>query len=150
MKLNISIIICLFLGIVSGCTYIPMQSPNPIIMEDKGNSMQSTGNSIFPVVPLTPFIARGTEPFWSLVQTSTGVKFSRPDNSSGMILETWYTSVQTNSGTNILISGTPITPDLPIGATLIPGACSDGMSETPYVYTISVSYGTGILSGCAN
>jgi uncharacterized membrane protein len=33
---------------------------------------------------------------------------------------------------------------------LIPGACSDGMSETLYVYTISVSYGTGILSGCAN
>lgn len=152
MKTFILLIVCIFLGALTSCSYnttSPQLIPN--IWEGTGSSFQSTGISMQSIVSLTPFMARGTEPFWALEQTSTGVKFSRPDTTgTGMILETWYTSVQTNSGTTIMINATPITVDLPISTTLTLGTCTDGMSDIVYTYSITLAYGTGILSGCAN
>ena len=98
--------------------------------------------------PLTPFMAKGTEPFWALEQTATGARFSEP--SATGVAETWYTSVETIVGMTISIVGTPVTTGATLSATLTPGACSDGMSDIIYAYTAVVTLGTGTLSGCAN
>jgi uncharacterized membrane protein len=100
------------------------------------------------VTVLTPFVARGTEPFWALEQTATGVRFSEP--SATGVTETWYTSIETLVGSTISIVGTPVTAGLPLSATLTPVSCSDGMSDIVYAYTAVVTIGTGTLSGCAN
>lgn len=100
------------------------------------------------VTVLTPFVARGTEPFWALEQTATGARFSQPSMTT--TTETWYTSIETIVGATISIVGTPVATGSALSATLTPGSCSDGMSDIVYTYTAVIILGTGTLSGCAN
>ena len=145
MQKSLIIITIASLGLLASCTN-PFQS-TPVVAP----SISVATGVVIPVpaiVPLTPFIAKGTEPFWALEQTATGALFSEP--SATGVTETWYTSVQTNIGANISIVGTPVTTGLPLGAILTPGTCSDGMSDIIYAYTAIITLGTGTLSGCAN
>ncbi len=145
MQKILTIIAILSLGIITSCTNLFQSTPvvtPPISV--------ATGVVILPpaTVLLTPFIAKGTEPFWALEQTATGARFSEPSMTG--VTETWYTSIQTNVGASISIVGTPVTTGLPLGALLTPGTCSDGMSDIIYAYTAIITLGTGTLSGCAN
>ena len=64
---------------------------------------QETGSVLPTLTPPKLFIAKGTEPFWSLEQTFTGAKFSEPGTEA--VIETWYKTTQTLSGNIILVNG---------------------------------------------
>lgn len=143
----------LFLGIafLAGCT--SPTSPNTNTLPPAQNSGTTTNtSSVIPPPPVaektTPIIARGTEPFWSFVQTSTGAHYSFPDATG--VTQYVYTLTQTNSGAQIIVSATPVASGSAINLTLTPGTCSDGMSDLVYAYTASGTYGTQSLMGCAN
>lgn len=133
------------LGLLTSCTN-PFQSA-PVV-----TPLISVATGVVIPIPattsLTPFMAKGTEPFWALEQTATGARFSEPSITG--VAETWYTSVETIVGTTISIVGIPVTTGATLSAILTPGACSDGMSDNVYVYTAIITLGTGTLSGCAN
>ncbi|MBC7503625.1 hypothetical protein H7169_01525 [Candidatus Gracilibacteria bacterium] len=146
---KITIIFTLLLsGFITSCSLFNSSNSITVPVVPSPTVTGATLPLPLPLVALTPFLARGTEPFWALEQTSTGAKFSQP-NSTGVV-ESWYTSIQTNSGGTITILGTPVSTGSSIGAVLTPGTCSDGMSDTAYSYTAIVTLSTGILSGCAN
>ncbi len=109
------IVVIVSLGFLASCTSLsgPSTTPVPIVPP----LVPSKTGAVLPIpVALTPFIARGTEPFWALEQTMTGAKFSRPEASG--VTETWYTSVQTNSSGSISIVATPVSVGIPLSATL--------------------------------
>ena len=148
MHKYLTIIALLSLGLLASCTN-PFQSA-PVITLPQPIPV-ATGIVVPPaptITVLTPFVARGTEPFWALEQTATGARFSEPSMTA--TTETWYTSVETIVGTTISIVGTPVTTGPTLSATLTSGACSDGMSDVVYTYTAIITLGTGTLSGCAN
>jgi uncharacterized membrane protein len=99
-------------------------------------------------VSLIPFNARWTEPFWAFEQTATWAKYSAPW--IAWVDEFLYSSVQTNSGGQIIVVATPIASGSVINLTLTPGTCSDGMSDIVYSYSASWTLGSGSLVGCAN
>ncbi len=141
MQKSLSIIAILSLGFIASCTN-PFQS-TPVATPP----ISVATGVVIPVpttVPLTPFIAKGTEPFWALEQTATGARFSEPGMTG--VIETWYTSVQTIVGASISIVGTPVTTGLPLSAVVTPGTCSDGMSDIIYAYTAVITLGTRTLS----
>lgn len=117
--------------LISSCatqTTTPQVTPTPV--------EKTQTAAVQPAVQaLTPFIARGTEPFWAFEQTSTGAKYSAPGVSG--VDEFSYTSVQTNSGGQIIIVATPVASGSAINLTLTPGTCSDGMSDIIYSYSAS-------------
>ena len=146
MQKSVTLIAIISLGFLTSCTN-PFQSA-PVMTPPVS---VATGVVIIPtptVVPLTPFMAKGTEPFWALEQTATGARFSEPSMTG--VTETWYTSVETIVGMTISIVGTPVTTGPALSAILTPGACSDGMSDNIYAYIAVITLGTGTLSGCAN
>lgn len=117
--------------LLSGCVAQTTTPQETVIPVEKPQTAE-----IQPIAPiLTPFIARGTEPFWAFEQTATGAKYSAP----GVLgVDEWfYTSTQTNSGGQIIVVATPIASGSVINLTLTPGTCSDGMSDTIYGYTAS-------------
>lgn len=69
--------------IMTSCT-LPFQSPStPLVPVSSGAVMSpivATGTVTPPplIATLTPFTARGTEPFWAFVQTATGAKYMTP------------------------------------------------------------------------
>ncbi len=143
------IIQILSLGFLASCI-LPLQ-PNDTKVVPVVTPQIITGAIIVnppPVKNRTLFLARGTEPFWALEQTATGAKFSRPDADG--VAEIWYSSVETSSGTSIIIVGTPISIGLPLRAVITPHTCSDGMSDTVYNHTVLVTLGSENLSGCAD
>jgi uncharacterized membrane protein len=64
--------------IMTSCT-LPFQSPStPLVPVSSG--------AVTPpplIATLTPFTARGTEPFWAFQQTATGAKYSVPGGMMG-------------------------------------------------------------------
>lgn len=63
---------------------------------------------VAPVVVTTPLLLRGTEPFWSFVQSATGsAVFSLPGDP--VIEEYNYTTTEVMAGTDIIITATPVT-----------------------------------------
>lgn len=133
----------ILVSLVSGCatqTVTPQVTPTPV------EKTQTAATQ--PVQALTPFIARGTEPFWAFEQTATGAKYSAPGESG--VDEFSYTSVQTNSGSQIIVVATPIASGSVINLTLTPGTCSDGMSDGVYAYNVLWTFWAQTLVGCAN
>lgn len=89
---------------LSGCTNLFQSAPPTPSIPVTPPVIIATGTVIPPVsvvTPLTPFMAKGTEPFWALEQTATGARFSEP--SATGVTETWYTSVETIVGGTISI-----------------------------------------------
>lgn len=141
--------------IMTGCT-LPFQSPNtPIVPVSSGTVIPpivTTGTVTPPpaIAVLTPFLARGTEPFWTFQQTATGAKYSVPGGMMGGIDESYYTTTETLSGTTIIVNATPIATGSLIQVTLIPGTCSDGMSDLAYTYNATLILPSETRTGCAN
>jgi uncharacterized membrane protein len=95
-------------------------------------------------------LARGTEPFWAFQQTATGAKYSVPGGMMGGVDEMYYTTVETISGTTIIVNATPIATGSLIQVTLVPGTCSDGMSDLIYAYNATLVLPSETRTGCAN
>lgn len=74
--------------IMTGCTLTPQLPSTPVVPVGSGlttPSIVSTGVVIpTPITTtVTPFLARGTEPFWAFQQTATGAKYSVPGGMMG-------------------------------------------------------------------
>jgi uncharacterized membrane protein len=138
--------------IMTSCT-LPFQSPTvPVVPMSSGVAPISTGVSLLPpaIATLTPFLARGTEPFWAFVQTATGAIYSVPGGLMGGVDEMYYTTIETISGTTIIVAATPIATGSLIQVTLVPGTCSDGMSDIIYPYNATLVLPSETRTGCAN
>jgi uncharacterized membrane protein len=98
---------------------------------------------------LTPFLARGTEPFWIFEQTATGGVYSLP-NPLGGIITTLYTTTETMVGPQLVVTATPVSTGASLTVTLTPGSCSDGMSDISYAYSAQLVIGVDTYTGCAN
>lgn len=74
--------------LMTSCT-LPFQTPSaPLVPVSSGAvapSIVATGTVTPPplIATLTPFTARGTEPFWAFQQTATGAKYSVPGGMMG-------------------------------------------------------------------
>lgn len=90
----------------------------------------------------------GTEPFWSLAFTEDGVRISRPENE-----ETYTLQSVSPSRKNIKVQETGVrltwlTENTPVHAHIVPGRCSDGMSDAVYGLHYFDNGGVGI--GCCS
>jgi uncharacterized membrane protein len=87
--------------------------------------------------------ARGNEPFWSLTATPQGVNFERPDVPA-VALD--YAPMVVD-GDKRTYTGKSDAGDVVV--VVAPGTCSDGMSDTVYGHTATLTVGTETLKGCA-
>lgn len=88
----------------------------------------------------------GTEPFWSIDISPDYIVLTVPDEESGDKSTEYRVEYTTSAGDNRIIASGPLT------LTLSPAACSDGMSEVAYPYTIEVVLAGKdmvTLKGCA-
>lgn len=85
----------------------------------------------------------GTEPFWSIEVSGDAARYAAPEDLDGTDF-----AVSRFAGNNGLgYSGELKGRAIQIAVT--PGECSDGMSETSYPLTATISWGDDTLLGCA-
>lgn len=89
------------------------------------------------------FKAYGTEPFWNLDLDVAQGTFSRPDH------ESVSGEMKQTAGENGARQFSVDTLAGRIEATLTPGPCNDGMSDTTFGWNAQVSTGGETLRGCA-
>ena len=87
--------------------------------------------------------ALGTEPFWSAKVEGATLTWSTPDNIEGTRIA--VTRFAGNGGLGI--SGT--LDGEPLQMAVTPGACSDGMSDRTYPFTVTLNIGNAQFNGCA-
>jgi uncharacterized membrane protein len=84
----------------------------------------------------------GTEPFWGGTLTGATLVWQTPEESAGQTL-----TVKRFAGRNGLgVSGT--LTDAPFDMAVSQAACSDGMSDRSYPFTVTVKRGSETLRGC--
>lgn len=99
-----------------------------------------------PNAPATrTFQAIGTEPFWSLDISSTGLRFTTPDDVTGIIFPPLAPTVM---GDTLQWAGA--TERAAIDARIWPSPCSDGMSERVWTHKAVVRIAGLIYQGCAD
>lgn len=87
--------------------------------------------------------ALGTEPFWSVEIAPDGLRYSDPENIEG----TAFAATAVPDGAGGRWTGT--LRGQPLTLLVLPGACSDGMSDTVYPFKATLERGGQTLSGCA-
>jgi uncharacterized membrane protein len=85
------------------------------------------------------FDAVGTEPFWAVQVRVDSLTLSRPDHAE---LKVAARGPERRGG-GLVWTGDGLT------VSVVPGACSDGMSDRVYTYQALVRVGPEILKGCA-
>jgi uncharacterized membrane protein len=103
--------------------------------EGPGCDDRDVGNLIYAL--------RGNEPFWAIDVTPQGIKLERPDHPA---VEVAYAPFAVQGDVRRLeadAGGTPLVVEI------APGTCSDGMSDTVYGHTATVTLGAETLKGCA-
>ncbi len=93
--------------------------------------------------PAQRLVALGTEPFWSIAVESGTLTWSSPENQSG----TLFKASTRQDGTAMVYAGT--LAGQPLTLRIVPGTCSDGMSDQVYPYSATVTQPSGTLKGCA-
>jgi uncharacterized membrane protein len=107
----------------------------------------TNSSSLFAQTPSSEkFVARGTEPFWSMTVSKNGIVYSSPEikkqtfpyvkplTAEGRPAD--LMRVYRMKGNNMLILKKV-------------GACSDGMSDNKYPYSAVLILGNKVLEGCA-
>jgi len=91
------------------------------------------------------FRATGTEPFWSAAVTRDQLTYTTPENNAagGVTVP----AVRQDGAENALITATIDGQAFQLLVT--PGACSDGMSDKTYPWTVERTLGEESVSGCA-
>ena len=85
----------------------------------------------------------GTEPFWGGTVSGGELVYSTPENQEGETI-----GVRRFAGNNGLgFSG--VRGGAPFDMTITPGACSDGMSDRTYPFTVTLRLGEEQRNGCA-
>jgi uncharacterized membrane protein len=86
----------------------------------------------------------GNEPFWAVHIDSSVIRYLTPEDTSG----TRFPPVKPLQLGDTL-RWTSSTPASIIEAWVVPGSCSDGMSDRTWSYRASVQVGDRKLQGCA-
>lgn len=89
------------------------------------------------------FVARGTEPFWSVRAGMEGVVLERPDHAP---LTAEFTGAREQGMERVIETNTDKGA---LSLRLAPGRCSDGMSDTVYGWTARLTVGDEAFRGCA-
>ena len=89
--------------------------------------------------PAEEFDAIGTEPFWAVQVRTESLTLSRPDHAELKV----GASPPERRGGGLVWTSDGMT------VSVVPGACSDGMSDRVYAYVALVRVGPEILKGCA-
>lgn len=99
-----------------------------------------------PSVPATAgsFRAIGTEPFWGLMIDGSGLRFTTPDDTTGIRFPPLASSF---AGDTLHWVGE--TERAAIEARIWPSRCSDGMSDKVWKYTAAVRIDGTVYRGCA-
>ena len=113
-----------------------------------GNLGSTLHNSYADNTPAGGFIARGTEPFWSVTVTRDEIVFSSPTTDEQKYP---FSEPMTASGRPAdLVQVYPLegTPD---GFLILrqDNACNDRMSDNVYPYNATLILGNEVLEGCA-
>jgi uncharacterized membrane protein len=88
------------------------------------------------------FAARGNEPFWSLRAGQDGVRLERPGQA--VVSAPFIAPEQADAGFNYAAQTRAGT----LTVLVAPGTCSDGMSDTVYGWTATVTLGEQTYRGC--
>lgn len=111
------------------------QEPIDVTSDVDNLSRQESVTTLAPLLPT--FIARWTEPFWTIELTWGNLVWQAPWISGiDMLTYTWIT--QFNSWSIYIITNWANT----VMVTLQPNACNDWMSETPYSWTAQILFAT--------
>ena len=89
------------------------------------------------------FRATGTEPFWSIAVTKTQLTYTTPENQAGVTVPV----IRQDGAENALFTAT--IAGQPLQLLITPGACSDGMSDKTYPWTVEKTLGEDSVDGCA-
>ena len=116
-------------------------APRPV---DTTQSPPAEKQSPGPVVPGPSFRLVGNEPFWSVQVDSTRIRYLTPEDSAGERFPA-VRPVQMGDTLRWVTSN----PRTILEATVVTGACSDGMSDKAWTHKASVQVGDRKLSGCA-
>lgn len=85
----------------------------------------------------------GTEPFWGGDVTGDRLTWTTPEKIDGVTTRVTRFAGRGGLGFTGTLDGRPLT------MTVTPGACSDGMSDRSYPFTVSVQLGQDpLLTGC--
>ena len=85
----------------------------------------------------------GTEPFWGGQIAGGALTYTTPENERGTVVP-----VRRFAGRNGLsFSGT--LDGAPLDLSVTPGACSDGMSDRSFPFTVTLQIGGAMRQGCA-
>lgn len=85
----------------------------------------------------------GTEPFWGGTIRAGEMRYSTPENEKGEAIAVRRFAGNSGLGFNGTLDGAPVD----MAVTL--GACSDGMSDRTYPFTVTLQIGTEQRRGCA-
>lgn len=126
--------VVLALLLVSGC----IQQPNEATTKKLETVPSVAATEMNPNLQ-----ALGTEPFWSFEIVGKSMKFSSPENLAGTEIPYNLTRLQpgwrfagATDGKLLVLS-------------IMPGQCSDGMSDTVYPYKATFKWGERTEQGCA-
>ena len=141
------------IGLVALAACEPNQPAAPDAMQSEAHSSTQPGQPTStgvptPESPTTPvnidtFVALGTEPFWSATTAPSNVTYSTPEIQAGTAIAV----VESRDGTARVYSG-KLTGQ-PFVLRIAKGECSDGMSDTVYTYTASLTVSGEDRRGCA-
>lgn len=87
--------------------------------------------------------ALGTEPFWSVAIDGAQLRYSTPEDQVGRT----FTAVRRDEATGSTLTG--LLAGKPFELVIAPADCNDGMSDTEYVFSASLSFGGQHNRGCA-
>lgn len=124
MTLTRSTLTLLAAAAIAGCATLPVPdrpTPEQPILE----------------APAT-YMALGTEPFWNLEVTPARLNFNRPDAAHIFVA---------NPGWR-MVSGARVIRSARMTVTVLPGPCSDGMSERAYADRVTVVVDGTMYRGC--
>lgn len=100
-----------------------------------------------PTATASPLPARmqalGTEPFWSIEIAPEGLRYSDPENIAGTAFAATAVSAEGGRRWSGTLAGEPLV------LLVVPGTCSDGMSDTVYPFTATLVRAGRTLNGCA-
>tara|TARA_B100000678_G_scaffold278371_1_gene273064 strand:+ start:1441 stop:1881 length:441 start_codon:yes stop_codon:yes gene_type:complete len=85
----------------------------------------------------------GTEPFWGGSVRGSNLTYSTPEDQDG----TTFSVKRFHGQGGLGLSGT--LDSTAFDMTVTPGACSDGMSDRTYPYTVTLKIGSETRLGCA-
>lgn len=92
--------------------------------------------------PERHFHALGTEPFWSVKVSPGLLRYSSPETP-----EVSFVSTEVNDGKGVRYAGTMNGKSLSL--LIVPGKCSDGMSDTVYEWRAELTIAGQTEQGCA-